>query len=250
MPSTPKKDDTLKANQPTVNGNGNGAHPAPETTAEAERRTAMAAAEEDLENWVGVRSSEPEAAGEPVEARVAPSEWEDLGDWIAERVMKGRFLWSESKKIGRGWWQWDGKCWELVDKSRLEIGDLLYGTRMDLAREASALGFGAATVDLLRKSRPFSEQVKSEKAPLWTGLRRTLKRSMKLPPDHMLNTPGGVMNLKKGKGKLKPHTPESPYLYTSCTNGRFRPDELDEMRRSFEARVSPRSRMRSAAAGC
>ena len=236
MPSIPNKDDT-PVDQRTVNGNGNGAHPAPETTAEANRRTAMAAAAEDLETWGGVRSSEPEAADEPVEARVAPSEWEDLGDWIAERVMKDVFLWSESKKVGRGWWRWDGQRWELVDKARLEIGDLLYGTRMDLAREASALGFGAATVDLLRKSRPFSEQVKSEKSPLWTGLRRTLKRAMQLPPDHMLNTPCGVMNLKKGG--LKDHTPESPYLHTSCTNGRFRPDELDEMRRAFEARVSP-----------
>ena len=244
-----KKDDTLKVDQGAVNGNGNGAHPAPETTestettettettAEAKRRTAMAEAEADLENWGGVRSSEPEAAGEPVEAGVAPSEWEDLGDWIAERVMKGRFLWSESKKVGRGWWRWDGQRWDLIDSARLEIGDLLYGARMDLAREASALGFGAATVDLMRKSRPFSEQVKSEKCPLWTGLRRTLKRSMKLPPDHMVNTPGGVLNLKKGE--LKPHTPESPYLHTSCTDGWYRPDELDEMRRAFEARVSP-----------
>ena len=238
------ENETLIVDDGAVHRNGNGAAHAAETPAEAKRLAAMAAAEEDLENWGGVRSSEPpppeaepEASGVSAETGVAPSEWEELGDWIAERVMQGCFLWSESKTTGKGWWRWDGRCWELIDAARLEIADLLYGARMDLASEASALGFGAATVDLLRKSRPFSEQVKSEKCPLWTGLRRTLQRTMELPPDHMVNTPGGVLNLKNGE--LEPHTPESPYLSTSCTDGWYRPDELDEMRRAFEARVSP-----------
>ena len=225
MPIVPNEDATLIVDQDAVNGNGNRAEPEPVDDGR-------------LDDWgeePQQGAAEPQPEGRPAEEEGSDvaSRWQNIGARAAELYLKGSFILDREQFSGDNqyWELRDELCWGLVGDDRGPLVELLLREQYELA---AALGDAKAAKKVL--SGGFAPQLTGKMTPFWAGANVLLRKRVVDPPDHMILTPDGVLDLLTGE--MVPIR-ETPYLFTACLNGRYIPEDLMELEIVLERRLEP-----------
>lgn len=153
------------------------------------------------------------------------------GEWYAGRIA-GRWLYDPA--IAR-WYRYDGIIWTDPPEPERAI-------QTEIAANRGELGEGCAT-DTGRDDAGavFTDtrwqQNQSAPGDFMRALYHTLAGELPTPPEYLLNTPDGEIDLRDADLVLRQHNPASGHR--AVTAGRYRPEMLDELRPVLEERLMP-----------
>ena len=231
MSIVPESDQTPQVDQAAVNGNENH-HAEPVDDGRLDdwgEEPQQGAAEPQPEGG----PAEPEGGPAEPEGAVVASRWQNIGARAAELYLKGSFILDREPVSGDNqyWELRDERCWGLVGNDRGPLAELFLREQYELA---AALGDAKSAKKV--RSSGFAPQLTGKLTPFWAGANVVLRKKVVDPPDHMILTPGGVLDLLTGE--MVP-VRETPFLFTACLNGRYIPKDLVEMQILVESRIKP-----------
>ena len=162
-------------------------------------------------------------ADEPVSA------WTTLGELCAARLRR-QFRFDQDS---RTWFEWrDGTHWVEIRDTKI-ITDILHHERMRLAADLGDKG-QAEFEALLTNDSDWRRETRSITGEWWAAVRRTISRQAPSPPNDLLATADGVVDLSTGD--IQPHD-ALIHDTVALTAGRFRPREIEYLKATLWDRL-------------
>ena len=126
----------------------------------------------------------------------------------------------------REWWQWrDGNHWETIQDSNV-ITDPLTNRRLAWAAHITE-NVDRAAGEFMADPPKWNTAISKQSGDWWARMRQDLGRPSPAPPDHLLGTPGGVVDLHDRT--IEQHNPLK-HDTLSVTRGLYLPEESDYLR--------------------